>query len=144
MAQLTGVPLDPGVVNTLPAVAQRVFAEQRRVEAAPRTTRARVATVADTVPNEDVVSPRAVGEEPAPAVVSTDLPGVVPLVLQIGLPSHRDVSVVSSLTSGAVDSDGIGARAARAGAATGEAYVKAGLSVGRLFWRSGRAVADRF
>ena len=144
LAQLTGVPLDPGVVNTLPAVAQRVFAEQRRVEAAPRTTRARVAPVADTVPNEDVVSPRAVGEEPAPAVVSTDLPGVVPLVLQIGLPSHRDVSVVSSLTSGAVDSDGIGARAARAGAATGEAYVKAGLSVGRLFWRSGRAVADRF
>ena len=143
LAELPGVPLDPGVMYDLPAVAQHVFAEQGRVEAAPRTTRASVAPLADTVPTEDVVSPRAVGEEPVPAIVATDLPGV-PLALQIGLPSHPDASVVASLTAGAVDSDGIGARAARAGAATGEAYVKAGLSVGRLFWRSGRAVADRF
>ena len=143
LTELAGVPLDPGVVYDLPAVVQHVFVEQGRVDAAPRATRASVAPLADTVPTEDVVSPRAVGEEPVPAIVATDLPGV-PLALQIGLPSHPDVSVVSSPTAGAVDSDGIGARAARAGAATGEAYVRAGLSVGRLFWRSGRAVADRF
>ena len=113
LAELAGVPLDARVVYVLPAVAQRVLPEPDRVEAAPRTLRISVAPVADTVPTEDVVSPLPVGEEPMPAVVATDLPGVVPLALQIGLPSHAGVSVVSSLTLDAKDSTAL-ARARRA------------------------------
>ena len=156
LVELAGVPLDPGVVNALPAVAQHVLPSQESAEATPRTTRAGVPPVADTVPTEDrslepearsrhvVVLPLVAGEQPMPAIVATDLPGVVPLALQISMPGQAGVSVVSSLTSGAPDSNGIGARASRAGTATRDAYVRAGLSVGRLFWRSGRAVADRF
>ena len=144
LAELAAVPLDPGVVLDLPAVARFVWAEQGRVAAAPRTARTRVAPVADSVPTEDVVPSPVAGEEPMPAVVATNLLGVVPLALQISMPNQAGVSVVSSLKSDAQDSEGIGARAARAGTATRDAYVRAGLSVGRLFWRRGRAVADRF
>ncbi|MEQ1910529.1 MAG: hypothetical protein ABMA15_17045, partial [Vicinamibacterales bacterium] len=144
LAELAGVPLDPGVMYDLPAVAQHVLPEQEPEEAPPRTTRSGVAPVTDTLPTEDFVPPPAVGEEPVPAVVAAYLPGAVPLALQIGMPGQARVSVVSSLTSNGVDSDGIGARASRAGTATRDASVQIGLSVGRLFWRSGRAVADSF
>jgi lambda repressor-like predicted transcriptional regulator len=144
LTQLASVPLDTGVMNALPSVAQPVLAEKGRVEAAPRTRRASsVAPTADVVRSEEFTPTRATGEEPTPTVAATGLPGVVPLALQIGLPSQAGVSVVSALTSDA-GSGGIGARASRAGTATRDAYVRAGLSVGRLFWRSGQAVADRF
>ena len=142
-AALDAVPLDPGVVNSLPAVAQRVLPGQFGVEAPARTTRTSVAQEVDGVRTEDVV-PRPAGEEPMSASVAQDLPGAVPLALQIGMPGQAPVIVVSSFTSDASHLDGIGARASRAGTATRDASVRAGLSVGRLFRRGGRAVADRF
>lgn len=144
LAELSSVAVAPGVMNSLPASTQRALT--RPMDGTPVRPRTRPETISPLAENvrQPITMVRAPVNEPEThAVAEASLSDARPIAVQISMPGEARAAIVSPWIAEA-DSNGIGARASRAGAATRDASVKAGLSVGRWFKRSGLAVADRF
>lgn len=88
-----------------------------------------------TQPSNPLADVRAV-EPTAPELVRDEA---------LAVPARRELRIGPAVTAGSQPglTDAIGARAARAGAATGSSAARAGTAVGRFFSKGGRAVTGR-
>lgn len=125
----------------LPDVASRRLA----FDQAPAEARRSIQT---TVAVDEPDAPALTDDTPTPAASSrgVDLPGRVGGTDALPDATLRGPSLVVSSMSvgGAPVRDSLAARAADAGAATGEVAGRAGRSIARFFGNGGRAVANRF